>query len=181
MSKPAKEFTRRPEMLSEKNGQTTGAQGGRPDTSSPVPRLDFTWIRPNLMIGNWIAASDSNFLDSQGIRSVLFLDEDAAPRVVDQLRNGRRVEVVGLFDGPGNDFVEFAKAVHRLSALVLQCPPVLVACYQGLSRSPAVVAAHLVQTEGLLPGEAAISILSARDVSIAPSLMELVARMWRGP
>jgi len=129
----------------------------------------MNWINDLIAVGNYLDAQDSGLLVREGIVSILSLDGSLAGREASAL-GVRRIAVMKLHDGPGNDPATFVRAVDTLSRLVVQAPPVLVQCHAGRSRSPMVVAGHLMKTLGLTPDEALQQVAARRELAITPGM-----------
>src|SRR5262245_10747143 len=131
------------------------------------------WITKTIAIGNFVDALDTQVL--RQFRSILSLipllsdvkagqaralpylrdafeglDDDQFETKLKAVRaelQGKRVEIFELIDGPGNDLADFCKAIDTLGELACKASPVLVHCHAGRSRSPVVVAGHLMMTQ----------------------------------
>lgn len=97
-------------------------------------------IIPGLWIGNSQDAKNNSELEKNSIRSVFNVAWDLDYRVLPGIIPVK----VGLFDGPGNRESTFALAVNTLVALK-KMGPVMIHCHEGVSRSPTVAAAYLVE------------------------------------
>jgi atypical dual specificity phosphatase len=131
------------------------------------------WITENIAIGDYREAQDKELLSSAGFASVLGLISTLADTPPAEL-GLKRVEIVTLLDGAGNDPALFRRAVDTLAQLVSQTPPVLVHCRAGWSRSPAVVAGYLMLTRGLSAAQALGEVSAKRSGSMAPELQVLL-------
>lgn len=114
---------------------------------------ELTEIRPQVWITDRTTGRDHDRLSALGFRAVLCLDRaefdsssdpDSWPLVVwlRALDSGRPTPEA------------FGEAVAALRALVERHGKVIVHCHHGTGRSVAVVAAYLVESEGLTPDEA---------------------------
>ena len=68
----------------------------------------------------------------------------------------------------------FGMAVDALERLAQDCPPVLVHCHAGRSRSAVVVAAYLMRVRRIGPAEAVAAVAAVRDVAVTPALVRLL-------
>ena len=127
------------------------------------------WITDQIAIGNYLDAQDVELLRREGIASILCLDGSLAGRAPADL-GVRKIAVVKLTDGPGNDRDTFFRAVDALSRFVGEWPPVLVQCHAGRSRSPVIVAGHFIRTRGVQPPEALRLVAAKRELQVTPGL-----------
>lgn len=134
------------------------------------------WIESDIAIGNFAEARDAELLAKASISSALSLDGTLS-NVEPQALNLKRIEVVRLEDGPGNDLRLFKMAINALGELVRTAPPVLVQCHAGRSRSVVVVAAHLMKRLGIDAPTALARVASKREISITPGLEELLEKL----
>ena len=81
---------------------------------------------------------------------------------------GRKINIVELLDGPGNDPARFLQAIDLLEQLAKEAPPVLVHCRAGMSRAPSVVAGYLMRERGLAASEA-IAMVAAKRPTVLPA------------
>jgi hypothetical protein len=128
-------------------------------------------ITDKIWIGNYLDVQDRAAIEKSGIRSILCLDGCMAGM---KARDSgvERLEVVELIDRSGNPPEIFLRAVRLLRDLASQCPPVLVHCHAGQSRSAAVVCKFFMQEEGNGLAEAMRRITSKRRVAIVAGLQE---------
>lgn len=134
------------------------------------------WIETDIAIGNFVEARDAEVLANARISSALSLDGTLSG-VQPQTLKLKKIEVVRLEDGPGNDLRLFKMAVGALEELVRTAPPVLVQCHAGRSRSAVVVAAHLMKRLGIDAPTALARVASRREISITPGLEELLEKL----
>lgn len=134
------------------------------------------WIEQDIAIGNFVEAKDTELLERASIASALSLDGTLSG-VRPQTLKLKKIEVVRLEDGPGNDLRHFKMAVSALDELVRTAPPVLVQCHAGRSRSVVVVAAHLMKRLGIDAPTALARVASKREISITPGLEELLEKL----
>ena len=127
------------------------------------------WITDSIAIGNYLEAQDVALLRQESISSILGLVNTLEGRDPEEL-GVKRIEVVPLEDGAGNDVRLFRGAVDALARLVHEAPPVLVHCVLGRSRSAVVVAAHLMNTLGIDAEGALARIAARRSISVAAKL-----------
>jgi atypical dual specificity phosphatase len=132
------------------------------------------WITEQVAIGDYREAQDAEFLRLGGFGSVLGLIGTLSGKSPESL-GVRRLEVVTLLDGPGNEPARFRRAVEALARLAAEAPPVLVHCRAGWSRSPAVVAAYLMRQRGLSAEQALAEVAAKRPGSMVPELRALLA------
>ncbi len=134
------------------------------------------WIEESIAIGNFQEAKDPEILQGAKIASALSLDGTLSGVKPESL-GLKRIEVVRLEDGPGNDLRLFNMAIVALSDLVRVAPPVLVQCHAGRSRSAVVVAAYLMKTFGLELQAALARVASRREIVITPGLEQLLEKL----
>jgi atypical dual specificity phosphatase len=132
------------------------------------------WITENIAIGDYREAQDKELLREAGFASVLGLISTLADKSPTEM-GLKRIEIVTLLDGAGNDPALFRRAVDTLAELVSLTPPVFVHCRAGWSRSPAVVAGYLIITRGLQATQALGEVSAKRPGSMAPELQVLLA------
>jgi protein tyrosine/serine phosphatase len=128
-------------------------------------------ITADIWIGSFVDAKDRDSLRDQAIRSILCLDGCLVGMKADNL-GVERIEVVELIDGAGNRPEVFLRAVGSLKQLKAKCPPVLVHCHAGQSRSAAVVCKFLMGEGGLNLAQAMKHITTKRKVAINAGLQE---------
>ena len=134
------------------------------------------WIQQHIAIGNFQEAKDTEILQSAKFASALSLDGTLSG-VKPETLNLKRIEVVRLEDGPGNDLRLFNLAISALDELVRVAPPVLVQCHAGRSRSVVVVAAYLMRTLGLDASAALARVAARREIAVTPGLEELLEKL----
>jgi protein-tyrosine phosphatase len=131
------------------------------------------WITEDIAIGNYLDALDLELIRSNSISSALSLDGTLYGK--DSAEFGlKRIEVVRLDDGPGNDRRLFRLAVGHLTDLVREAPPVLVQCHAGRSRSAVVVAGYLIKAREIEPAEALRLISEKREIAVTAGLEQLL-------
>src|SRR5262245_8255115 len=131
------------------------------------------WITQEVAIGNYLDAQDAELLKRHGFRSVVSLDGSlTTKRAAEFGLSG--VASYHLIDGAGNDLRIFRFAVNDLLRLVRSQPPVLVQCHAGRSRSAIVVAAYLMETQGIPPEAAIAAIAAKREINVTAGLTELL-------
>lgn len=138
--------------------------------------MHMDWIVENIAIGNYLDARDRDAISAAGIKSIVSLDGSLVGVDAEEL-GVDAIYAAELIDGPGNSLQSFRSAVGRLEYFVLSCPPVLVQCHAGQSRSVSVVAAYLVRQRGLKVAEAYSEIARHRETNVMPALVSLVARL----
>ena len=134
------------------------------------------WIESDIAIGNFVEAKDTELLQKASISSALSLDGTLSGVQPESLKL-KKIEVVRLEDGPGNDLRLFHMAIHALDELVRTAPPVLVQCHAGRSRSVVVVAAHLMKRLGIDAPTALSRVASKREIAITPGLERLLEKL----
>jgi protein-tyrosine phosphatase len=134
------------------------------------------WIEKDIAIGNYLEAKDAELLQKESIASALSLDGTLSG-VQPESVNLKRIEVVRLEDGPGNDLRLFNLAVDALDGLVRGSPPVLVQCHAGRSRSVVVVAAYLARRYCIDARTALARVASKRETAITPGLELLLEKL----
>ncbi len=134
------------------------------------------WIEQDIAIGNFAEAKDAELLEKARISSALSLDGTLSG-VPPQSVKLKKIEVVRLEDGPGNDLRLFNMAINALDELVRTAPPVLVQCHAGRSRSVVVVAAHLMKRLGIDASTALARVAARREIAITPGLEQLLEKL----
>lgn len=134
------------------------------------------WVEKDIAIGNCVDARDIELLEKASISSALSLDGTLAGVQPHSLKL-KRIEVVRLEDGPGNDVRLFKVAVDALDELVRTAPPVLVQCHAGRSRSVVVVASYLMRRLGIDVPTALARVASKREIAISPGLEQLLEKL----
>jgi hypothetical protein len=115
---------------------------------------DLPAVRPRVSITDRRTGRDHEHLRASGFRAVLCLDRGEFDYSADPDRSPLVVWLRAL--DPGSLTREaFEEAVSALRALVERHGKVVVRCHHSTGRSVAVVAAYLVEAEGLSP-EAAL-------------------------
>ncbi len=119
-----------------------------------------------LWIGNVGALRDVAAIHDAGIEAVVFLATDvvAAP--------GREIVFcrLPLVDGEGNAFWRLRLTIDAAAELIAADVPLLVCCSNGMSRSPAVVAAALAKVDGRSADEHLKRITLSRTADVSPVL-----------
>jgi hypothetical protein len=134
------------------------------------------WITDQIAIGDYHEAQDRALLRRHGFGSALGLISTL--RGIAPVDLGlQRIEVVELLDGPGNDPGRFRRVVDLLTKLLTEAPPVFVHCRAGWSRSPAVVAGYLMQSQGLSANDAIAAVAAKRTFTMAPELRALLEQL----
>jgi hypothetical protein len=134
------------------------------------------WITDQIAIGDYREAQDGALLRQHGFCSVLGLISTLRGVVPADL-GLKRIEVVELLDGAGNDSARFLRVVDLLKGLLAEAPPVFVHCRAGWSRSPAVVAAYLMQAQSLSADDAIAVVATKRTFTITPELRTLLQQL----
>jgi hypothetical protein len=81
-----------------------------------------------------------------------------------------------LLDGDGNDPQVLRLAIRMTGQLIADAVPTLVACSNGLSRSPAIVAAALHETIPTSIEDALINVAATGKHDVSPALWRDVKR-----
>lgn len=112
------------------------------------------------------ALRDPTAVHEAGIEAIVFLAADPFDLP------GREMIVcrLPLVDGGGNAPRRLHLAIHITAALASDQVPTLVCCSNGLSRSPAIVAAALAKLDGAPPDEHLKQILLGRAADVSPAL-----------
>ena len=134
------------------------------------------WITDQVAIGNYLEAVDVTLLKEHGFRSAHSLDGTLDEHHASRLGLSE-VASYPLIDGPGNDLRVFRFAIDDLRRLAAARGPVLVQCHAGRSRSAVVVAAYLMESRGLGPGEAIALVAARREIDVTPALLDLLHRL----
>ncbi|RDB23888.1 Tyrosine-protein phosphatase yvh1 [Hypsizygus marmoreus] len=155
--------------------------------SVPRPRYDRTasLIAPRVYLSDLATACDSEELKRLGITHVISVLEyditipDHIPEECKlQIRIADKSDVDILTHLPGTtEFITSALAVNETNK-------VLVHCFQGISRSAAIVCAYLIATNGMLAHEAVAHTQSKRGI-VCPNLsfrkqLEAYAEQFEG-
>src|SRR5262245_20638565 len=158
------------------------------------------WITDRIAIGNYVEAQDATVL--RPFTSVLSLiptlkhvregnklaiellseilelpDQESFDKHLNALLGElerKRLAIIELIDGPGNDVRLFHEAVATLEELVRESPPVFVHCHAGKGRSPLVVAGYLMKTRGFTATKALDFIGAKRDIYVQDALAALL-------
>lgn len=134
------------------------------------------WVEKDIAIGNYLEAKDAELLRKEAIASGLSLDGTLSGVIAASV-GLKRIEVVKLDDGPGNDIRLFTSAINALESLIREAPPVLVQCHAGRSRSVVVVAGYLMRKLGIDARTALLRVSEKREVAITPGLEALLDKL----
>lgn len=116
-------------------------------------------------------------LHETGVEAVVFLAAD----LFDPPGRESIVCRVPLVDGAGNAPCRLRLAVDIAAALIAGDVPTLVCCSNGMSRSPAIVAAALATVDGGSPDEHLKRIALGRAADVSPALWrEVLDAIARG-
>jgi len=121
---------------------------------------DITEINTNLYVG---AAPGSALTENPKIDAILNLSTNLSIRPDMQLQAYYWHPISDLADSPPRLGVLY-HLVEVISLWISLGHKVLVHCAAGISRSPTVVAAYLVRSEGLTAAQALNRVLSVRDI-----------------
>lgn len=128
-----------------------------------------------LWIGNARDARDIRGILDKEITAVVDLAAEEPPIVYPR-------EIVycrfPLLDGAGNDRSILQAAVDVTVKFIGGQLPTIVACSAGMSRSPAIVAAAIARTDGILFDDALRRIAATGPCDIAPSLLHDIANLF---
>nr|WP_276569037.1 dual specificity protein phosphatase [Thiocapsa imhoffii] len=92
----------------------------------------------------------------------------------DEGREDVEVLCVPLIDGPGNDPRGVREAVRFIADVVAAGERILVHCHAGRSRSAAVVARYLVESQGMTR-HASLALISAkREIYLSEGIEEVL-------
>jgi hypothetical protein len=119
-----------------------------------------------LWYGNAGTLRDVARLYDAGIAAVVFLAAD----LVDLPSREMILFRVPLVDGEGNEPWRLRMAVDVTASLVADCVPTLVCCSNGMSRSPAVIAAALARLDGDSADEQLKRLIAGRAADVSPGL-----------
>lgn len=120
-----------------------------------------------LWIGNRGDLSDPRALHTTGIEAIVDLAGDERP--VNLTRDLLYCRFP-LVDGSGNSARLVKAAIETTSELIRSEFPLLVACSNGMNRSPAVAAAAISRVQGCSLAEALNLMKTAGSVDISPGL-----------
>lgn len=134
------------------------------------------WITDDILIGNRPDARDLELIEKHGIEAILSLDGSMVKKKAAQF-GVKNMVGIKLIDGPGNDRRHLELAIWHLGQLLQSHSPVLVHCRAGRSRSVAVVAAYLAQSQGRPFEDALDEVRGKRDSSVAEALIEAYERI----
>jgi len=135
-------------------------------------------ITQNICISDFQGAKEVKELNEKGITAIFCLNSNISASQEELKGAGAAVETVvhkPLRDG-AHFYEDLKEAVGILSELCSNHSHVLVHCYVGQSRSPAVVAAYLGQKEGITADKAFDLISSKRQIYLTRSMMTDIAR-----
>lgn len=127
------------------------------------------WITETIAVGGLEDILDLKQLRTAGITGVLSIDWFPASSPSKELLWRKHV----LVDGPGNSPSDLDAALSHVRFLVDNCPRVLVACREGLSRSPFLAACHIATLEHRKLADVINDILGHHQIAIDPALLEL--------
>lgn len=133
----------------------------------------MNWITDTIAIGDAEEAQDAALLRRESIHSILGLItllKDTPPTSL----GVKRIEVVPLRDGPGNDPQVFLRSVDTLAELVRDAPPVLVHCRGGRFRAVVVVAGYFMRSLGLDAATALARVAAKRETFVLPFMEGLL-------
>ena len=82
-----------------------------------------------------------------------------------------------LVDGAGNPSAILRAAVETVAHFMAAGTPTLVACGAGMSRSPAIVAAALAQTERITLMDALAQLTAGQPHDVSPGLLQDLAKV----
>lgn len=82
-----------------------------------------------------------------------------------------------LIDGAGNQSAILRAAVETVAHFMAAGTPTLVACGAGMSRSPAIVAAALAQTERITLMDALAQLTAGQPHDVSPGLLQDLAKV----
>lgn len=88
----------------------------------------------------------------------------------------QEISFVGIEDGARNSSTSITEAVSELDRLSKTCPPVLVHCSMGRSRTPAIISAYLALDQNTSLKEAVDHIAAKRSVQINFGLARSISR-----
>lgn len=115
-------------------------------------------VLPGLFIGPIGAARNLDALQKNGITHVL----NASPVIPCFHKRQFRYKKLHVYDDPDDDIARFFDESNRFIQKARKKGGILVHCFAGQSRSAALVAAYLISSEGLDPGDALHMIRQAR-------------------
>jgi protein-tyrosine phosphatase len=133
----------------------------------------MNWITEHIAIGDRLDAHNAELRESEGFRCVISLDGSMSEDQALALGYDDCIAAT-LKDGAGNNIVQFKKLLRQLIEMADTCPPVLVHCHAGRSRSVTLVAAYLALCRGMTTTEAYRLIGQKRDICVTPGLESLV-------
>ena len=164
--------------FSKRQGPKSPDQAPASLPSAPDLVQSISRINSKIFIGNRNAAVNPSVLSSHGIMSILSLGGDIVGMSAEAL-GVTVIKSYELIDGPGNDLRQVARAVGALEFLSEHSSPVLVHCHAGKSRSPLVVAAFLMKTQGLTAEQAIDFIAKHRQINITADLLPLLCHFQK--
>ena len=133
----------------------------------------MNWITEHIAIGDRLDAHNVELRERAGFRCVISLDGSMTEVQALVLGYDDCISAV-LKDGPGNNIVQFKKLLRQLMDMVDSCPPVLVHCHAGRSRSVTLVAAYLSVRHSMTTVGAYRFIGQKRDICVTQGLELLV-------
>lgn len=133
-------------------------------------------IPGRLWIGNAREARDVRDVLQRGITAIIDLAIDEPPIVFPRDVFYCRAP---LLDGEGNSAARLTAVLRLAASHITDRVPTLVACSNGMSRSPAITAGALTLTHGGEPDEMLRTILSDGPRDLSPGLWTAVVESVR--
>src|SRR5579862_4239260 len=138
---------------------------------------DANEIIDGLYLGNMKASLDVNWLRDHNIKYIVNVGAPKPPKRVTEVVNGYlRIEID---DVPESDLLVHLDSTCRFIEESLSQGNVLIHCAAGISRSPSVVAAFLIKTLSLTPGEALAMICKIRIVRPNPGFFAQLKEYYK--
>lgn len=129
-------------------------------------------VIPGLWIGNVRDARSYSTIIGSGIEAIVDLAIEETPATPPRELLYCRIPLV---DGSGNAANRLQLAVQTVSWLLEAGVPVLVACSAGMSRSPAIAAAAVAQSQELSLENALRRVTESGSCDVSPTLLSDIA------
>lgn len=129
-------------------------------------------VIPGLWIGNVRDGRSHSTIIGSGIEAIVDLAVEETPATPPRELLHFRIPLV---DGSGNAANRLQLAAQTVSWLLEASVPVLVACSAGMSRSPAIAAAALAQSQELSLENALRRVAESGSCDVSPTLLSDIA------
>lgn len=134
-------------------------------------------IEPKLWIGNLTAATDLEVLEKHKINHILTVDSCPLPKNI-VMGPGIKTKFIQVTDNPREDLLSYFEDTFTFIKAGQEDGAVLVHCYFGMSRSPAVVIAYLMKKYCLSYEDSFEIVKSKRDVTMPNQGFQLQLKLY---